>query len=107
MSDRKPTPCTEIYIYTVRGDAVEAMLALKDRLIEEARTLDGLLASSTFRSNDDPNVFADQMVWRDEAAAVAGGTAFRELPSSGAFMALMAGPPSGGRFHHVAGRVPG
>lgn len=103
MTTSQANPCTELYVYTVRPDAVQDMLSLKDKLIQEAHTLDGLLSSTTFRSTTEPNVFTDYMVWRDLDAATAGGAAFRQLPSSAAFMSLMAGPPSGGTFYYLTG----
>lgn len=96
--------CTEVYVYEILPEKVEEFLSVKDQLITEAKTLPGLLASATFRADDQDNLFIDRMRWENAEAAKAGLELFEALPTSGQFMALMAGPPKiGGRFTLIAG----
>ncbi|MEQ8330360.1 MAG: hypothetical protein RH859_07875 [Longimicrobiales bacterium] len=96
--------CTEVYVYEIQPERLNEFLAIKDRLIEEARTLPGLIESATFRSDDAANLFIDRMTWESAAAAREGSALFEELPTSGDFLSMMAGPPRvGGRFTLVAG----
>jgi hypothetical protein len=71
-------------------EKVEEFLAVKDQLIAEARTLPGLTASATFRSEGQDNLFIDRMRWESAEDAKAGLEAFRALPTSERFLSLMA-----------------
>jgi hypothetical protein len=96
--------CTEVFVYEIDPSKVEEFLSVKDKLIIEAETLPGLVASATFRSTAQDNLFMDRMRWEDADAAEAGAGLFPKLPTSERFMSLMAGPPKlGGRFSLVAG----
>ncbi len=96
--------CTQVVVYEIAPDHLEEFLAVKDQLITEARTLPGLTASATFRSDDQANLFIDRMEWESAEAAEAGNEAFQQLPTTGRFLSLMAGPPKvGGQFTLVAG----
>jgi quinol monooxygenase YgiN len=98
------TPCTEVYVYEIAADRVEEFLTIKDKLISEARSLPGLIASATFRSDEQENLFIDRMTWETVEAAREGLKLFESLPTSGQFMSMMAGPPQvGGHFTLVAG----
>ena len=77
---------------------------MKDQLISEARTLPGLIASATWRSNSQDNLFIDRMTWASADDATRGLELFQGLATSARFMSLMAGPPKvGGRFTMIAG----
>ncbi|MEM6928443.1 MAG: antibiotic biosynthesis monooxygenase [Myxococcota bacterium] len=96
--------CTQIVVYRVRPEALEAFRALKEQLITEAHTLEGLLSSVTLASAEDPHLFVDQMQWTSHEAAAASTPAFERLPSTPRFMGLLAGPPVlAGEFLHAAG----
>ncbi len=64
--------CTEVFVYEIVPEKVEEFQSIKDRLITEARTLPGLIASATFRSDDQDNLFIDRMRWESVEAAKAG-----------------------------------
>jgi hypothetical protein len=96
--------CTEVYVYEIQPDKVEEFLTVKDQLITEARTLPGLIASVTLRSDEQDNLFIDRMKWVSADAATKGFELFQGLPTSAKFMSMMAGPPKvGGHFAVVAG----
>jgi quinol monooxygenase YgiN len=96
--------CTEVYVYEIQPDRVEEFLTVKDQLISEARTLPGLIASATLRSNGQDNLFIDRMKWASADHATKGLELFQALPTSATFMSMMAGPPKvGGRFTVIAG----
>jgi len=84
---------TEIYVYEIADENIPAFLKLKEKLIAEARSLPGLLASATYRSAAEPNLFLDRMHWQDRAAAETGNRLFESLPTTPEFLSLMAGPP--------------
>ncbi|NOZ31711.1 MAG: hypothetical protein GXP01_01260 [Alphaproteobacteria bacterium] len=96
--------CTEIFVYEIAAENVEAFLSIKNKLVAEAKTLPGLVASATFQSKARPNLFMDRMKWENEAAAKAGNELFRTLPTSANFMSMMVGPPKvSGQFDLIAG----
>ncbi len=96
--------CTEVYVYEIQPERIEEFLAVKDRLIEEAKSLPGLKESATFRSDERSNLFIDRMIWESADHAERGGEIFQELPTTADFLSMMAGPPQvGGRFSLVAG----
>ena len=96
--------CTEIYVYEIHEDRLDDFLAIKDRLIEEAESLTGLIASGTFQSDSQPNRFLDRMTWESAQAATSGSQQFEKLVSSASFLSMMTGPPKiSGRFTLVAG----
>lgn len=84
---------TEVYVYEIAYENIAAFLSIKEKLISEAHSLPGLLASATFRSTVEPNIFMDRMHWRDASAAEEGNRLFQALPTTPAFLALMAAPP--------------
>lgn len=95
---------TQLFVYEVRPDRVDEFLTIKDRLIEEAHTLPGLIDSATFRSNEQENLFIDRMNWESAEAGEGALALFEKLPTTPEFMALMAGPPRlAGQFTLVAG----
>jgi hypothetical protein len=95
---------TEVFVYEIVPEKLGEFQSIKDQLIAEAKTLPGLIASATFRSDDQDNLFIDRMRWESAEAAKAGFELFQQLPTSEQFMSLMAGPPKvGGRFSLVAG----
>ncbi|ASP33325.1 hypothetical protein [Labrenzia sp. VG12] len=87
------TKHTEVYVYEISDENIPAFLDIKEKLIAEAHSLPGLLASATYRSAATPNLFMDRMHWRDAAAAEEGNRLFQSLPTTPAFLALMAAPP--------------
>ncbi|MBX2799700.1 MAG: antibiotic biosynthesis monooxygenase [Myxococcales bacterium] len=96
--------CTQIVVYRIRPDALDAFHAIKERLIEEAHTLPGLLSSVTLSSAEDPTLFVDQMQWTSAEAVQAAMPVFEALPTTPTFMGLMAGPPElVSTFSHAAG----
>jgi quinol monooxygenase YgiN len=95
---------TQMFVYEVQPDKIDEFLAIKDRLIDEAHTLPGLIASATFRSNEQDNLFIDRMHWESAQAGEDALPLFEELSTTPEFMALMAGPPRlAGQFTLVAG----
>jgi hypothetical protein len=96
--------CTEVFVYEIVPEMVDEFQSIKDQLIAEAETLPGLIASATFRSDDQDNLFIDRMRWESAEAARVGFELFQKLPTSERFLSLMAGPPKvGGRFSLIAG----
>ena len=87
------TQHTEVYVYEIADQNIDAFLKIKEKLITEAHSLPGLLASATYRSATEPNLFMDRMHWRDSAAAEEGNKLFEKLPTTPEFLALMAAPP--------------
>jgi quinol monooxygenase YgiN len=100
MTDR----CIEIIAFTIRPECQEQFAAIKARVAAEAHALPGLLSSTTQRSLTEPGRFVDTMVWESRQAALAGRDAFAKLPSTPAFLGMMAGPPAfEGHFAWSAG----
>jgi quinol monooxygenase YgiN len=95
---------TQLVAYEVDPARLDEFLDIKDRLIDEAKTLPGLIDSATFRSDEQGNLFFDRMVWESAEAAGAAMPIFEKLPTTAQFMSLMAGPPRlEGQFTLVAG----
>ena len=97
--------CYEIFVYEIKPEHLEEFISIKDRLINEARSIPGLIESATFQSNEQENLFIDRMKWESADASREGMKTFESLPASGRFLSLMAGPPKvGGHFTLVAGK---
>jgi hypothetical protein len=95
---------TQVIAYEIDPTRLDDFLAIKDRLIAEAKTLPGLIDSATFRSDEQNNLFFDRMIWESAESAEAAGPLFEKLPTTPEFMSLMAGPPRlAGQFTLVAG----
>lgn len=95
--------CTEVYIYKINVDKVNEFYKIKDTLIQEANSLDGLISSTTKKSFSEENVFIDIMKWESLEHAKKGLNVFRALPTTEKFMSLMEGPPVfGGQFQEFA-----
>ena len=74
------------------GQEVE-FLKIKDQMIKESKSLEGLYSSTTSKSLDENNVYIDTMVWQSKQNALDACENFRELPTANKFMELMTGPP--------------
>jgi len=104
MSETRSTQSTQVVAYEIQPERLEEFLAIKDKLIAEARSLPGLLESATFRSDEQENLFMDRMIWESAQAAEDAMEIFEGLPTTPEFMGLMAGPPRlAGQFTLVAG----
>ena len=87
------TRCIQIVAFTIDPDRLDRFLDIKARIAAEAHGLEGLLMSTTQRSQTSPNVFVDTMVWESAEACAAGQAAFEKLPTTPEFLGLMVGPP--------------
>jgi len=104
MSDNTSTRITQVVAYEIQADKLSEFSEIKHELIAEARTLPGLIESATFQSEEQENLFMDRMIWESARAAEEAMAIFEELPTTPAFLALMAGPPTfQGQFALVAG----
>lgn len=94
---------TEIIAYRIQPARLDRFEAIKNTLIDEAKTIPGLISSTTAASVEDETLFVDTMVWRSAEAAKQGRVTFEQLPTTPEFLGMMAGPPEfGGRFRQVA-----
>ncbi|MCL1594116.1 MAG: antibiotic biosynthesis monooxygenase [Actinomycetia bacterium] len=104
MSNNTSTRSTQVVAYEIQPERLSEFLEIKDKLITEARTLPGLIESATFRSDEQNNLFFDRMIWESARAAKEAMPIFEKLPTTPAFMGLMAGPPRlAGQFTLIAG----
>jgi len=85
--------CIEIIVYSVKQEKIEEFKSIKDELIKEAHSLEGLISSNTLRSAEDKYLFVDKMEWGSVQHAKAGLEGFKKLPTTEKFMALLDGPP--------------
>ena len=85
--------CTEIVIYSIKPEKINEFINIKEQLLSEAKTLTGLLTTSTTKSINSKNVYLDQMQWKSADHANNGFDDFLKLPSTAQFMELMTGPP--------------
>ena len=85
--------CVEIIAYSIKRGKLDEFHTIKNQLIEEARSLDGLISSVTLKSADDEDVFLDKMEWKSKDHAEIGRKDFMNLPTSKKFMSLLQGPP--------------
>ena len=86
--------CIEIIAFTIKPECLQDFAAIKARVAAEAHDLPGLITSTTQRSLEEEGRFVDTMVWESRQAAIAGLKAFEQLPSTPAFLSMMAGPPT-------------
>lgn len=85
--------CIEIIVYSVKPEKVDEFRSVKNTLIQEAKTLEGLVSSTTSVSVEDECVYLDEMEWRSVSDAKNGLEQFKQLPTTGKFMDLLSGPP--------------
>lgn len=88
-----PTSIREIIVYRIQPDRLDQFLAIKQQMIAESVTLEGLRSSTTARVLGEGNVFADTMVWDSKQASEAAMPAFEKLPTAPTFLGLFDGPP--------------
>lgn len=92
-----PNLTREIIVYRIRTAEIEEFEAIKEQMIQESMSLEGLRSSTTAKVLGEPGVFADTMVWASHEAALAAKPAFENLPTAKRFLGLMTGPP----LHHL------
>jgi len=98
------TRCIEHIAYIITPSSLDAFRDIKSKVAAEAHDLPGLISSTTQQSVTDPHAFVDTMVWESKDAAVAGLAAFEKLPTTPAFLGMMAGPPQFmGQYEWTAG----
>ncbi|VAW22850.1 hypothetical protein MNBD_ALPHA11-805 [hydrothermal vent metagenome] len=83
----------EIIVYNIKEDQLDSFNVLKPQLIKEAMTIPGIISSKTHVSESNKWQFVDVMEWESNEAMKDGFEAFKILPSTKDFMALMTGPP--------------
>jgi len=93
----------EIIVYKIQDGKEEEFTAIKNQIIEESYSLNGLYSSTTAKSLDQENVYVDAMIWDSKEAAIAAFPEFEKLPTASQFMGLMVSPPL---FHHFMKYVP-
>ena len=86
--------CIQFVAFTIREDQLGAFLKIKAQVAAEAHDLPGLISSTTQQSRTSPQSFVDTMVWESAEACAAGQAAFEKLPTTPAFLGMMAGPPT-------------
>jgi hypothetical protein len=86
--------CVEIIAYSVKPEKIEEFIAIKNVLIKEASSLEGLVSSKTLKSLVNEHIFLDKMEWESVSHAEAGADNFKKLPTTPKFMALLDGPPA-------------
>lgn len=87
-------PVREIIVYRVRPESLGKFRAIKDQMIRESLTLDGLHSSTTSQVlGDEEGVFADTMVWTSKEASEQALPAFKQLPTAPTFLGMFDGPP--------------
>lgn len=87
----------EIIVYQIRPEAKDEFLKIKQQMIKESYTLEGLHSSTTSKSVDSDNVYIDIMVWDSKEASKKALPVFEKLPTAASFLGTMAGPPL---YHH-------
>jgi len=85
--------CREVIIYNIVPEKEVEFLAIKEKLLEEAHTIEGLISSKTEASIKTKYRYMDMMVWENEEASILGFEVFKSLPSTGKFMSVLMGPP--------------
>jgi hypothetical protein len=85
--------CREVIIYNIIPEKEVEFLTIKEKLIEEAQTINGLISSQTETSIKTKYCYMDMMVWENEEASILGFEVFKTLPSSRMFMSMLSGPP--------------
>ena len=83
----------QIIGYKIQEDKEDEFSLIKEQMIKESYTLEGLHSSTTSKSLDENNVFIDTMIWESKDAAIHSCKNFENLPTSNKFLALMTGPP--------------
>lgn len=86
--------CREVIIYNINPEKEVEFLTIKEQLIKEAYTIEGLLSSQTEAHIEVKYSYMDMMIWISEEASIKGFEAFKSLPSSKKFMSMLVGPPT-------------
>ena len=87
----------EIIVYRIQADQLAEFEAVKEQMISESLTLEGLLSSTTAQVLDEEGVFADTMIWTSREASAAALPSFEQLPTAPRFLSMFDGPP----LHHL------
>ncbi len=86
-------PVREIIVYRIQADQLNEFEAIKQQMISESLTLEGLRSSTTAKVLDEKGVFADTMVWTSKAASEKALPMFKRLPTAPTFLGMFDGPP--------------
>ena len=86
-------PVRELIVYRLRDDRLEAFEAIKQQMISESLTLEGLQSSTTARVLGEKDVYADTMIWTSQEAAETALPVFKRLPTAPSFLGMFDGPP--------------
>ncbi len=88
------TRVREIIVYRIQADRLDEFEAIKQQMITESLTLEGLQSSATTKVLGEEGVFVDTMVWTSKQASEAALPVFEQLPTAPTFLGMMDGPPS-------------
>ena len=72
----------EIIVYRVQANHLDEFEAVKQQMIGESLTLEGLQSSTTAQVLGEDGVFADTMVWTSKEASEAALPMFQRLPTN-------------------------
>jgi len=87
------TRVKQIIGYKIQESKVSDFSSIKEQMISESYTLNGLYSSITSKSLDEDNVYIDTMIWESKEIAINSCENFTKLPSANKFLELMTGPP--------------
>ncbi len=79
--------------FTILPGREDDFRAIKQKMIAESLTLEGLVSSTSAKVFDLDNTWVDTMVWESAEHALGSRNAFTSLPSASGFLSMMAGPP--------------
>ncbi|GEM_PF-3438605 len=87
------TRVKQIIGYKIQDGKENEFSSIKEQMISESYSLEGLYSSITSKSLDEDNVYIDIMVWESQAIAISSCESFSKLPTANKFLELMTGPP--------------
>ncbi len=87
----------EIIVYKIKEERLEDFLKIKDQVLKESASLDGLLSATTSKILSDEYTFADTMIWDDIGSSKKSSETFPKIPVAAKFLEMWDGPP----LHHV------
>jgi len=87
------TRVKQIIGYKIQEGKEREFSSIKEQMISESYTLNGLHSSITSKSLDEDNVYIDTMIWDSKGVAISSCENFTKLPTASKFLELMTGPP--------------
>ena len=87
------TRVKQIIGYKIQDGKENEFSSIKEQMISESYTLNGLYSSVTSKSLDEDSVYIDTMIWESKEIAMSSLEHFVKLPTANKFLELMTGPP--------------